>query len=212
MPRPNHRSRNKTRNPDQSTNLNVKSAQGTPFTTRKTTIPELVILNHGSPNNLLDFKKKLSVYALRTFRDLGQMIELEKYYVPPVIAIPPAEEFEEAKDPGGFKKLILTEEIKARQRIIADMEQSRPALYAVIWGQLSCESEEAIKLDPQWAVIEASKDPLALYKRLLEVHRTANTGFTVVDKRISREDYRIQGKSHPDFRIDESLWTENAKR
>jgi hypothetical protein len=167
----------------------VKSAQGTAPSSKRSTIPELVILNHGSPNNLLEFRRKLSIYAMRTFKDLGQMIELERYYVPPVINIPPAYEFEEDNDPGGFKKLILTEQIKARQRIISDMEQSKPALYAVIWGQLSYESEEAIKLDPNWAAIERSKDPLALYKRLLEVHRTANSGFTVEDKRKSREDY-----------------------
>ena len=184
MPRPHQRSRNKAKdnqNNDQSTSSNVKSAQGTAPSSKRSTIPELVILNHGSPNNLLEFRRKLSIYAMRTFKDLVQMIELERYYVPPVINIPPAYEFEEDNDPGGFKK--------ARQRIISDMEQSKPALYAVIWGQLSYESEEAIKLDPNWAAIERSKDPLALYKRLLEVHRTANSGFTVEDKRKSREEY-----------------------
>jgi len=125
------------------------------------------------------------------------MIELEQYYVPPAIHIPPAEEFEEANDPGGFKKLLLSEQIKQRQRIISEMEQNRPALYAVIWGQLSYESEEAIKQDPNWDVIEKSKDPLSLYKRLLEVHRTANTGFSTEDRRRARAEYnRIHQEPH----------------
>jgi len=69
---------------------------------------------HGSPNNLLEFRRKLSVYALREFKDLGQMIELKDYYDLPQIAIPPAEEFDEDNDPGGFNKLLLSEQIKQR--------------------------------------------------------------------------------------------------
>jgi len=69
------------------------------------------------------------------------------------------------------------------------MEQNSPALYAVIWGKLSHESEETIKQDPNWRAIEKSKDPLRLYKRLLDVQRTANTGFTVENKRKSREEF-----------------------
>ena len=44
------------------------------------------------------------------------------------------------------------------------MEQNRPALYTVIWGQLSPMSEEAIKQDPDWDLFEKLKDPLALYE------------------------------------------------
>jgi len=110
---------------------NVRSALGAP-STRRSTIPELVILTHESPNNLLDFRRKLSVYALREFKDLRQMIELEDYYNQPQIAILPTEEFDEDNDPGGFKKLLLSELIKQRQRIVSEMEQNRPALYAFI--------------------------------------------------------------------------------
>jgi len=142
-----------------NTSSGAKAVHGNNATSvKRSTIPELVILTHGSPNNLLDFRKKLSVYAMRVFKDLGEMIELEQYYVPTAIQIPPAEEFEEANDPGGLKQQLLSEQIKQRQRIISEMEQNRPALYAVIWGQHSYESEEAIKQDPNRDAIEGSAE------------------------------------------------------
>ena len=68
--RTNEKSSNGNHGDNTSTSSSAKSAQGISATSgKRSTIPELVILTHGSPNNLLEFRRKLSVYALRVFKD-----------------------------------------------------------------------------------------------------------------------------------------------
>jgi len=158
-------------------------------TTRRGAIAEIGILNYGENNNLQDFKRKLSTYALRHYKDLGHMIELEDYYSPPEIPEPGHNAFDEIHDPHGVNKALYVEKLKMREKSIHEMACNRTALYAVIWGQLSSESEEAVKQATNWDDIESSKDPLLLYKRILETHRTANTGFGLQDRRKARNEY-----------------------
>jgi len=61
--------------------------------------------------------------------------------------------------------------MKSGQGMFSDMEAIKPALHAVNWGQLSHESEEAVKQVANWDAKERSNDRLLHYKYLLEVHR-----------------------------------------
>lgn len=179
--------KNKTAVPTSTTTSNV----------RRGAIAEIGILNYGESNNLQDFKRKLGIYALRQFKDLGHMIELEDYYVPPEVEEPDADAFDEYNDPHGAKRAIYVERLKMREKAIYEMERNRTSLYAVIWGQLSSESEEAVKQADDWDEIELSKDPLRLYRRVLATHRTANTGFGIQDRLKAREEYfRIRQNSN----------------
>jgi len=112
---------------------------------RQVAIAEIGILHHGDRNNLQDFKRKLGMYALRHFKDLGKMIELEEYYEPPVIPLPDDDAFDLDNDPHGTRKTIYLERVKMREKLVYEMESNRTSLYAVIWGQLSSESEEVVK-------------------------------------------------------------------
>jgi hypothetical protein len=156
-------------------NQNTSNSSSNYTNSRRGAIAEIGILNYGENNNLQEFKRRLSIYALRQFKDLGHMIELEKYYEPPEIPDPDDDAFDQVNDPHGAYKAIYVEKLKMREKKIEEMAGNRTALYAVIWGQLSSESEEAVKQANNWDVIEATKDPLLLYKRILETHRTANT-------------------------------------
>jgi hypothetical protein len=172
---------------------------------------EIGVLNYGEKNNLQDFKRKLGIYALRQYKDLGHMIELEDYYVPPLIADPDMDAFDDYNDPHGAHRAIYVERLKMREKAVFEMECNRTSLYAVIWGQLSSESEEAVKQAEDWDEIETSKDPLRLYLRILATHRTANTGFGLQDRRKAREEYnnlrQLNNETITDFkkRFDHTL-------
>ena len=118
------------------------------------------------------------------------MIELEEHYVPQEIPEPDADAFDEYNDPHGTRRTIYVERLSTmREKAIYEMESNRTSLYAVIWGQLSSESEEAVKQAEDWDEIEQSKDPLRLYLRILVTHRTSNTGSGVMDRRNARNAY-----------------------
>jgi len=73
------------------------------------------------------------------------MIELEDYYVPPEVEEPEADAFDKFNDPHGAHLAICVEKMKLREKAIYEMQLNRTSLYAVIWSQLSSESEEVIK-------------------------------------------------------------------
>ena len=180
--------KNNQRNKSASTTSN-NSFTNANSNVRKGAIAEIGILNYGESNNLQEFKRKLGIYALRQFKDLGHMIELEEYFLPPDIDVPERDAFDEHNDPHGGHSAIYVERLKMREKAIYEMERNRTSLYAVIWGQLSSESEEAVKQADDWDEIEISKDPLRLYLRILATHRTANTGFGLQDRRKARDEY-----------------------
>lgn len=108
------------------------NANSTNSNARKGAITEIGTLNYGDNNNLQEFKRKLGIYALRQFKDLGHMIELEEYYVPPEIPDPDEDAFDEHHDPHGALRAIYIERMKMREKAIYEMERNRTSLYSVI--------------------------------------------------------------------------------
>jgi len=60
-------------------------------------------------------------------------------------------------------------------------------MWSAIWGQLSEESKEHLEESEDWEEMEASKDPLALWKAILTTHMGAGTGDDVQDRLDARE-------------------------
>jgi len=112
---------------------------------RKGGIAEIGFLNYGENNNLQDFKRKLSIYSFRQFKILGHMIELEEYFVPPDISDPNPNAFDQYNDPlGGLRVIYIERLMRGGEKVIYEMQSNRTALYSVIWGQLSSESDEKV--------------------------------------------------------------------
>jgi len=106
---------------------------------RNGAIAEIGILHYGDDSNLQDFKWKMSIYAHRIYKDLGHMIELEEYFIPP--QVPDPDFFDQYNDPHGGLRATYIERLKLHEKAINEMQSNRTALYSVIWGQLSSESE-----------------------------------------------------------------------
>jgi len=71
-------------------------------------------------------------------------------------------------------------------------------------------SDEAATQAANWDNIETSKDPLLLYKRILETHRTANTGFRLQDRRKARNEYHRLRQSPVETIADFKPWFDHA--
>lgn len=57
-----------------------------PVSSKKTgAIAELPVLRWGQGTNYTEFKKELSTYAVRVYKDLGRLIEDVEYYEPPAV-------------------------------------------------------------------------------------------------------------------------------
>ena len=154
-------------------------------------IPELPVLQYGKNCNLLEFTKALSAYARRNYKDLGRIIDELQYYEPPPVAYD-TRELAEAKDPGGVKRAMVIEKVKARERRIMAMLEDRTPLFAVIWGQLSPESEEKIRLHPTY---EQHINPLALWNVVRATHMVTASGADLMDKaHVMERYYRMRQK------------------
>jgi hypothetical protein len=106
-------------------------------------IGELPILRYGKVTNYEEFERKLVIYAEREYGLLGTLFNNMQYYTPPLIEEAVhyvVEDFDPENDPLGLHKATLLEEMKARTKLVVDMQTKRTALFAVVWGQLSQES------------------------------------------------------------------------
>jgi hypothetical protein len=70
------------------------------------------------------------------------------------------------------------------------MEHRKTALFAVIWGQLSQESEQVIMQHDRWEEhIASHNDPLALWLVITETHVVMATGQAQIDRNTARDGY-----------------------
>jgi len=152
-------------------------------------IPELPILSTDDTTNFSEFQKSLANYGLREYGNLGHLIESNEYWEPPPIDIPNNDIFSLEEDPHGFIKSDFLERIKSRRRQIEDMKAKRASFYAVLFGQLSPESEEKVKLCATFPIAESMKDPLELWKCIRETHISAQTGINIRDRMKVRDAY-----------------------
>jgi len=151
---------------------NLGQYQRNSSTAKQPSIAELEMLRFtmGAQSNLIPWTKKLSVYAVRTFKQLGFVVEQLEYWMPPPIEEPDPDEFNDVNDPHQFRRKAHQRRLHSRDSLIEEMHNNRPALYAVIWGHISVESEEQVKLQQTYEDINAEKDPLGLLILIRGVH------------------------------------------
>ena len=129
---------------------------------------EVPTLRHGANNNFPLFKKKISVSALETYKDLGRLFDLNEYYAPDEID---EDDYDLEDDPHELNLGEYKEARKSRLRHMASMKSDRTGLYAYILLHLSNESIDAMKLQNEWALADAGKDPLLLWLLIEATHR-----------------------------------------
>ena len=95
-----------------------------------------------------------------------------------------------------MKRAMVIEKVKARERRIMAMLENRTPLFAVIWGQLSPESEEKIRLHPTYEQhIKPGNDPLALWNVVRATHMVTASGADLMDKaHVMERYYRMRQK------------------
>ena len=153
-------------------------------------IAELPVLRYGRNSNYEEFKRKITIYAEREYRQLASFFRTNQYFVPqPMEGAFDEEDIDEENDPHGLVRAQLIEETRLRVRLIVKMNNDKPALFAVMWGQLSTESEQVIMQHPRWNVIQERDDPLELWRAIRDTHVVNAVGQNQVDRMIAREQY-----------------------
>jgi hypothetical protein len=124
---------------------------------------------------------------MEKYKNLGRLIIDEKYYVPPPVD---TSLYDLNNDPHEIEKGRLREAHKRGNKEIDDMKIDRISLYTYLLSKLSKESVDKLHGHKDWPTIEASRDPLNLWKIIKECHQTLTTSKVAsVIKKTAREEY-----------------------
>jgi hypothetical protein len=145
------------------------------------------MLRFGANTNFDNFRKKISITCMEKYKNLGRLIQDEKYYEPPVIN---HSDYDLVNDPHEIERTRLKEAYKRRDKEVGDMQVDRTSMYAYIISKLSKESLDEIQGDANWASNKASRDPLELWKVVKSTHQILMTlKVASVIKKTAREEY-----------------------
>jgi hypothetical protein len=145
------------------------------------------MLRLGATNNFDTFKKKLSIVSTEKYKNLGQIIIDETYYVPPVLDIA---DYNLVTDSHDIEKTRLREAHKHQDKELDDMKVDRISMFAYIISKLSKESLDKIQGQTTWAMVEADRDPLALWLLVKASHQILTTSKVAsIIKKTARKEY-----------------------
>jgi hypothetical protein len=150
---------------------------------------EVPILTFGHNNNFAKFKEALASKALRTYGDLGRLIDAGQYYS----AEPPnPSDYDLENDPYGLNHAMFLEQQKLYMRNWEDMINDRPKLYAMIWQYLSQESKEEVKRNADYEIIKNTRDAQGLWQIIEETHKVFTISrIAAVIKKTARKEYQL---------------------
>jgi len=145
------------------------------------------MLRLGVNNNFDNFKKRVSIACMEKYKNFGRLIVDEKYYEPPAVDI---SQYNLANGPHEVEKGRLREAHKRRDKEINDMKIDRTSMFAYLISKLSKESLDKVQGDASWKKIEASRDPLDLWKVIKATHQILTTlKVASIIKKTAREEY-----------------------
>ena len=99
-------------------------------------------------------------HCIRAYRSLASCLQTVEYPAIPEV-LPPTEE-EIAEDASGLLRFWYQERVKANNKKPFSVDEKKPLMYGTIFAQLSKESKDRARRDPNWDEIEASQDPFRL--------------------------------------------------
>ena len=158
----------------QSTPTKGQSDKSTWQAKKKTYVPPvmkqpgevpILYLHKGSQFHV--FMDAISKAAMKEYGHSAKMFETKVKYVP---NLPNKASFAFLTDPDDFKA-AWTEAIKSYTKEMLNVDTQAPKLYSFIWQYLSVGSIEEIKQHKDFAKFSVEKDPVALWKAIVETHR-----------------------------------------
>jgi hypothetical protein len=145
------------------------------------------VLRYGPDNNFAKFKEKLSRAAIEKYGDLGRLVETGEYFDPPE---PNIEDYDLDNDPYGVNVADYRADRKDHRRKIAQMDDDKPKMYAMILGKLSTESMDELKRHESYEEFNREKDPLMLWLAITIIHQVASVSKVAsVVKKAARDKY-----------------------
>ena len=125
----------------------------------------MLYLHKGSQFHV--FMDAISKAAMEQFGHSAKMFETNIKYAP---SLPNKALFAFLTDPDDFKA-AWTEAIKSYTKEMLNVDTQAPKMYGFIWKYLSVGSVEEIKQHKDFATFSVDKDPVALWKAIVETHR-----------------------------------------
>ena len=124
----------------------------------------MLYLHKGSQFHV--FMDAISKAAMKEYGHSAKMFETKVKYVP---SLPNKALFAFLTDPDDFKA-AWTEAIKSYTKEMLNVDTQAPKMYGFIWKYLSVGSVEEIKQHKDFATFSVDKDPVALWKAIVETH------------------------------------------
>jgi hypothetical protein len=124
---------------------------------------------------------------MEKYKNLGWLINYEKYYVPPEVN---PMDYDLTHDSMDIEKGRLRDAHKRRDKEIDDMAIDRTSMFAYMLSKLSKESMDEFAHHEDYATIEAERDPLKLWLAIKVTNQTLTTSkVAAVVKKSAREEY-----------------------
>ena len=143
------------------------SAPAAPSTSNKSSDPTLPVLKHeqgpDSAIKYLQWRKAIGNKCSALYGELGKIfITLEDVQVQEII---PDLTLNDANDPGGYQREEIKQDIKARRAKLLRFEQDKPKIFALIWNQLSVQSERAVERDIVTYAMNLYEEEVQMFER-----------------------------------------------
>jgi len=101
------------------------------------------------------------------FGRLADIMDHGAYHVPPSLPVPDMSIFNST-----MRDEVLKSDYRERAKLLIKQEADKSMLYAFISSKLSLESEDEVKRHPNYNNFHVTKNPLELWKALLQLHLT----------------------------------------
>ena len=139
--------------------------------------------------NLSQWLINLYLYVGTSYGRAQDFIKTDAYYEPPVIVAPTADEVSKQNDPFQIKMRAYQKAETRRDEEIATLAATYPKIFNIMMGQMSRESEERVKQDPDWAQADQDKSPLLLLAIIRKTHLQPLSGNAIVDQDAAERRY-----------------------
>lgn len=138
-------------------------------------------------SNLLEFT---SIKARLEYGELGKMVDTITYPTLPPVTFNPAD-LSPASDPHGPIKKAIEQRVVNLEKDMHEMNKNKVKLNAaLIWGKMSVESRDIVKLHADYTTLSVSKDTVILIKTVIDTHSfTRTTTVAVISRRDGRDQY-----------------------
>ena len=142
-------------------------------------VPKLYWNANYSRNNLVEWKRAITRYAMTNFKELSFIFENDEYYEPDEVQIPLNEDglpIGDGDDPGGYIKDNYRNDLRVRTDKMERLKSDRIPLFSKMIGCIDESSLTAIECEPDWDAANQYKDPLALWIIIKRTHTGINGG------------------------------------